>query len=389
MADSVEIQGEIDPRFARIKDAFAANFATKGEVGAAVAITLDNRPVVDIWGGHTDRGRTKPWTRDTIVNVWSTTKGPAAMCSHRLAEQGRLDLDAPVLRYWPQFAQAGKDKIPVSYLLNHKAGLPAIKAKIPAEMLYDWEAMTAALAAHQPWWEPGTRHGYHAFTFGYLSGEVVRRITGKSLGTYFRDEFAVPLGLDFHIGLDARHDERVAQMIGADPVPPGETNLFTEAFKDPESVSTKALANPTSLMQVKTINTREWRGAEIPAANGHGNARGLARLYGALACGGSVDAIQVLSAESIARCHTEQSRGQDAVLLRETRFGPGFMLPQPGMAHARNPRTFGHPGAGGSIAFADPDTRIGFAYVMNKMRNDNMLDTRAAALIEAMYESLS
>ena len=204
MADNVEIQGELDPRFKRVKEAFAENFATKGEVGAGVAITLDNRPVVDLWGGNSDRARTKPWTRDTLVNVWSTTKGPAAMCLHRLAEQGRLDLNAPVVRYWPEFGQAGKDKMPVTYLLNHKAGLPAIKAKIPGEMLYDWEAMTTALAAHTPWWEPGTRHGYHAFTYGYLIGEVLRRITGKSLGTYFREEFATPLDLDFHIGLAAR-----------------------------------------------------------------------------------------------------------------------------------------------------------------------------------------
>ncbi len=388
MAEQVEIQGQADPRFARIKDVFAENFAAKGEVGAAVAITLDNRPMVDIWGGFADRAKTRPWTRDTIVNVWSTTKGPAAMCLHRLAEQGRLQLDAPVARYWPEFAQAGKDKVPVTFLLNHKAGLPALRQVMPAGMLYDWEAMTSALAAEKPWWEPGTRHGYHAFTYGFLLGEVVRRITGKSLGTYLREEIAQPLGLDFHIGLDARHDDRVAQMIGADPVQPGEPNLFSEAFKDPESVTFKALSNPASLMQVKTINTREWRGAEIAAANGHGTARALARLYGALACGGEVDGVHVLSADSIRRCYTEQSRGQDAVLLRETRFGLGFMLPLPGMAHARSPRNFGHPGAGGSIAYADPDQRIGFAYVMNKMRNDMMLDSRAAALIEAMYAAL-
>ena len=388
MADKVEIQGQIDPRFARVKDVFAENFATKGEVGAAMAITLDNRPVADLWAGFADRAKTKPWTRDTIVNVWSTTKGPAAMCLHRLAEQGRLDLDSPVARYWPEFAQAGKDKVPVSYLLNHKAGLPAIKQTIPAQTLYDWNAMTSALAAHEPWWEPGTRHGYHAYTYGYLLGEVLRRITGKSLGTYLREEIAQPLNLDFHIGLDARDDGRVAQMIGADPAPAGEANLFSEAFKNPESVSFKALSNPLSLMQVKTINTREWRGAEIAAANGHGSARSLARLYGALACGGEADGVRVLSADSIRRCYTEQSRGPDAVLLRETRFGLGFMLPLPGMAHDRNPRNFGHPGAGGSIAYADPDTRIGFAYVMNKMRNDLMLDSRAAALIQAMYASL-
>jgi CubicO group peptidase (beta-lactamase class C family) len=388
MADKVDIQGELDSRFARVKEVFADNFATKNEVGAAVAITLDNRPVVDLWAGFSDRAKTKPWKRDTIVNVWSTTKGPAAMCLHRLAEQGKLDLGAPVSSYWPEFAQAGKDKVPVTYLLNHKAGLPALKQTIPGEMLYDWEAMTSALAAHTPWWEPGTRHGYHAFTYGYLIGEVVRRITGISLGTYLQREIAQPLGLDFYIGLDARHDERVAQMIGADPPPPGERNLFTDAFLDRESVTFKALSNPASLMQVKTINTREWRAAEIAAANGHGTARALARLYGALACGGSVDGVQVLSPDSIKRCYTEQSKGQDAVLQHETRYGLGFMLPQPGMAHNRNPRNFGHAGAGGSLAYADPDARVGFAYIMNKMHTGTVLDDRAAALIEAMYASL-
>ena len=388
MANAPEIHGQTDSRFQRVKDAFAANFENTNEVGAAVAVTWDNRPVVDLWGGYADRGRTKPWERDTLVNVWSTTKGPASMCLHRLVDQGRLDLDATVARYWPEFAQAGKDKIPVSYLLTHKAGLPAVRAKIPGETLYDWEAMTTILAAHEPWWQPGTRHGYHAFTFGYLIGEVVRRAIGKSLGTYMREEIAQPLGLDFHIGLDARHDGRVAQMIGADPAPPGEPNLFTEAFKDPESISAKALSNPASLMQVKTINTREWRGAEIAAANGHSTARALARLYGSLACGGEVDGVRVLSAEGIRRCYTEQANGQDAVLLHPTRFSLGFMLPQPNMAHARNPRTFGHSGAGGSLSFADPDTRIGFSYVMNKMRNDANLDTRAAALVDALYACL-
>ena len=388
MADNIEIQGQIDPRFKRVKDEFAANFATRGEVGAAVAITLDNRPVVDLWAGFADRAKTKPWTRNTIVNVWSTTKGPAAMCLHRLAEEGRLDLDARVSSYWPEFAQAGKEKVPVTYLLNHKAGLPAIKATIPDEMLYDWEAMTSALAAHTPWWEPGTRHGYHAFTYGYLIGEVLRRITGKTLGTYFREEFAAPLSLDFHIGLDAKDDERVAQMIGADPPPPGQTTLFTEAFKDPESVSSKALANPASLMKVKTINTREWRGAEIAAANGHGTARALARLYGALACGGEVDGVHVLSAESIAAMlhRAVQWRGRGAVAADA--FQSRLYAAEPGMAHGRNPRNFGHSGAGGSLAYADPDARIGFAYVMNKMRQDQILDTRAAALVDAMYASL-
>src|SRR5579863_4576785 len=230
---NLTINGEYDPRFVRVRDAFIENFEQRGEFGAAASIVVDGRCVVDLWAGHADAARTQPWNRDTLVNVWSTTKGLCAMCAHRLADQGKLDFDAPVAKYWPEFAQSGKGSIPVSYLLNHKAGLAAIKAPLQNEDLFNWEKVTTELARQEPWWEPGTRHGYHAITFGYLVGEVIRRITGKSPGTYLRDEIAGPLGLDFHIGLDAKHDPRVANMIAAPPPTAEQANMFAMIMKDP------------------------------------------------------------------------------------------------------------------------------------------------------------
>jgi CubicO group peptidase (beta-lactamase class C family) len=312
------------------------------------------------------------------------------MCAHRLVDAGRLDLDAPVARYWSEFARAGKAEIPVRWLLGHRSGLAAVKDVLPPEALYDWDAMCAALAAQEPWWKPGTNHGYHAITFGWLVGEVVRRISGKSLGTFLRDEIVAPLGIDFHIGLPAREHARVAEMSPL-PLPPADFEIpsLVEVFmKEPDGMAARAFMNPPSVGEGP--NTAAWRSAEIPGANGHGTARALARLYGALACGGSVDGMRVLSPASIARCHEEQSRGPDLVLQISTRFGLGFMLSQdvPLGAFGPNPRSFGHPGAGGSVAFADPDTRVGFSYVMNRMGPHILLDPRAGALIDAVYEVL-
>src|ERR1700674_866266 len=217
---AVKIEGTCDPKFNRVKDAFAENFEQRGEVGASAAITIDGKSVVDIWAGHADKAKTKPWTRDQLVNVYSTTKGVTAICAHRLADQGKLDFDAPVAKYWPEFAQAGKNKIPVNYLLSHRAGLPAVGKQLPSDAYPNWPVMCAAIAAQEPWWEPGTQHGYHAITFGYLVGEVIRRITGKTPGTYLREEIAGPLKLDVHIGVDASFDPRIAEIIGAPPPPP-------------------------------------------------------------------------------------------------------------------------------------------------------------------------
>ena len=385
---AVKIEGTCDPEFSRVKDAFAENFELRGEVGAAAAVTLDGKSVVDLWAGHADKAKTRPWTRDQLVNVYSTTKGVTAICAHRLADQGKLDLDAPVAKYWAEFAQAGKEKIPVNFLLSHRAGLPAVRKTLDEDALFDWNKMTTALAEQEPWWVPGTRHGYHAVTFGYLVGEVIRRITGKSPGEYFRDELAGPLDLDFHIGLNAKHDARVANLIPSPPPAPGEPNIFAEIMKDPESVTAKAFMNPPVLSKPGLVNSREWRGAEIPAANGHGTARSLARLYGALACGGELDGVKVMSPNQIARCSLEQASGPDTCLFISTRFSLGFMMSQPGASLGPNPKSFGHPGAGGSLGYADPEAKIGFGYTMNKMQASLLIDPRATALIDAVYASL-
>ena len=379
------VEGECEARFARVREVFEQSFA-RGEVGAALAVTQGGRLAVDLWGGHRDAARSQPWTRDTLVNVYSTTKGMTAICANRLAATGQLDLDAPVAHYWPEFAEAGKERIPVRWLLCHKAGVPALREDVPAALRFDWKFWTEALAAEAPWWEPGTRHGYHALTYGQLVGEVVRRIDGRSLGRYFREELAEPCGLDFHIGLAAEHDGRVAEILPAPPAPPGAPNLFAAARKDPSSLVGRVFSNPT--IEPKDVNTRGWRAAELPAVNGHGTARGLARIYGALATDGKLDGVAVLSVAQIERARSEEASGPDAVLAPlPSRFGLGFMITQPLIPFGPNPRAFGHPGAGGSIAFADPDAGIGFAYTMNQMQA-GLGDARGFSLIAEVYAAL-
>ncbi|MGO9451862.1 MAG: serine hydrolase domain-containing protein [Candidatus Binataceae bacterium] len=385
MAPSIE--GNCEPKFRRVRDAFVSNFETMGEVGAAVAVTIDGEPVLDLWAGYADKARTRPWTKDTLVNVYSTTKGLTAMCAHRLVDQGKLDLDAPVARYWPEFAQAGKEKMPVRLLLSHRAGLPAVKKPLPREAFFQWDTMCAALAEQSPWWEPDTQFGYHALTYAWLVGEVMHRASGKTPGTYFREQIAEPLGLDAHIGLDAKHDSRTAEIIGAPPPKPGEPNLMAEMFRDPESMSAKAIMNPP-IDIVTDANTRAWRAMELPSANGHATARSLARVYGALARGGEIDGYRVLTPESIVRCYTEQSKGVDAVMKVQGRIGLGFMLNCPAIPLGPNAHSFGHPGAGGSLGYADPDAKIGFGYVMNQMGGSVTIDPRVTRLIDALYASL-
>src|SRR5215472_3883713 len=283
------IEGECESRFNRVRQAFIENFERRGEVGAAVAVTVGGRPVVDLWAGHAGTAGNRPWQRGTMVNVFSTTKGLCALCAHRLADQGKLDFEAPVVKYWLEFAAAGKASIPVKFLLSHRAGLAAIRAPLEMDELFNWAKVTSELARQEPWWQPGTKHGYHALTFGWLVGEVVRRISGKSLGTYFRDEIAAPLGADAYIGFGPELDTRVADTLAAPPPAPGESNPLIELLKDPDSVSAKAINNPPNAIAAETVNSRPWRGAEIPGANGHSTARALARIYGTLACGGELD----------------------------------------------------------------------------------------------------
>jgi len=393
MTTATEIHGLCKTGYERVRDAFARNFEEHGEVGAALSLVVDGETVVDLWGGHADGALTRPWEEDTIVNTFSTTKGITTVCALRLVEQGKLDVDAPVAKYWPEFAAAGKEDIPVRYLLSHRAGLPGIDGMLSVEKAYEWEPLVAALAAQKPFWEPGSQFGYHAVTFGALVGEVIRRISGKSVGTFWREEFAEPLGLDFHIGFGEELDERCATMIPA-PLPDLSEvdHPLVKAMFDPSSLTFKAfMVSPLMMVNPLYMNTREWRAAEIPAANGHGTARALARLYGVLATGGTLDGAQVLKPETIEMATQTQSQGEDAIVLFPMRFGLGFLLDIPEFQISPNGTVFGHAGMGGSFGFADPEAKYGVGYVMNKMMltdPENQEDPRWRGMFDAIYESV-
>jgi CubicO group peptidase (beta-lactamase class C family) len=364
-----------------VREAFGANFARGREVGASFAVSVDGRLVVDLWGGFADAARTRPWERDTIVNVFSTTKALTALCAHVLVDRGVLELDAPVAAYWPEFAEAGKARLPLRHLLTHQAGLAAIRAPLPRGALYDWGAMTAALAAEAPWWEPGSASGYHALTFGHLVGEVVRRTSGRTPGAFLREEITGPLRADFHVGLPVREDARVAEMIP--PTPAEAAAAGPETAVDPESLLGKLLRNPP--VTPALANEPAWRRAELPAANGHGNARSVVRVLSALACGGTLDGVRLLGPDTLARAITPQWTGRDLVLDLPMRWGLGFMLSSPVLPLGPNPRTFGHGGWGGSLGIADADARVAWAYVMNKMSPGTTGDSRAAGMLAALY----
>lgn len=374
MSDTIEIHGHCDQRFSSVREAFAKNFEGGLEVGASFAATLDGKFVVDIWAGYTDAAQTRPWQRDTIVNVFSTTKPMTALCALMLVDRGLLDLDAPVARYWPEFAQAGKESILVRYLLSHQAGLAAIDEPLPQEALFDWDRMVVALAAQKPLWDPGTQSGYHVLTFGWLVGEVVRRITGKSLGTFFREEVATPLNADFHVGLAEEHEPRVAKIIAPETLP-----------FEPGSLLEKASTNPGGYTP-DLANSRAWRAAEIPATNGHGNARSVARVMAVLACGGELEGVRLLTLSTIEKAIEEQYYGPDLVLGLPIRWGLGFALTSNEMPMGPNPRTFGWGGWGGSLALVDLDARLSFSYVMNKL--GPLEDTRAMGPAMALFTSL-
>lgn len=384
VADVPEICGWCDARFAGVRSALAQNFREHGEVGAAVAITVDGRLVVDLWAGWADRARTRPWQHDTLVNVFSVGKAMAALSLLILAERGQVDLDAPVARYWPEFAAGGKGEVTVRMLLSHRAGLPAVRRPLPSCAMYDWQLMTSALAEEEPWWEPGRQHGYHVNTFGFLIGELVRRVSGESIGAFVRREIAGPLAADFHFGIGPEHDERTAEYLFADAPP--------QIVADDDDDERRFLLgcvymNPPGLSGPGTVNTRAWRAAEMPSTNGHATARAVARIYSALACGGAVDGVRLLRTETIEHAIAEASAGLDVVLRRPSRFGLGFQLTQPASPLGPNPRSFGHFGAGGSLGFADPDARLAFAYTMNQA-GPRFQNPRTRALIAAVYAAL-
>ena len=376
----MDIHGSFDPRFAPVRDAFAQNFADGLEVGASVAVTVGGRPVVDLWAGEAVQGGA-PWQRDTIVNVYSTTKTMASLCVLMLADRGQLDLGAPVARYWPEFAQNGKAGVLVRHVMSHSAGLPGFEPPLArVEELYDWDAVCRNLAAQKPWWTPGDGSGYHAATQGFLQGELVRRVTGKSIGRFFRDEVATPLAADFHIGLPAEHDARVGELVP--PVTGPEA-----AQPDPNSIGGRVFRS----VQLTGLEPRTtgWRRAEIPAAGGIGNARSVARAHSALACGGAVDGVRLLSEATVNRILEEQCNGTDYVLGAPVRFGMGFGLVDARFPLSPNPRTFFWGGWGGSLAIIDLDARVSIAYVMNKMAADLMGDLRGAMIAMSVYKSLA
>ncbi|NUS16878.1 MAG: beta-lactamase family protein [Streptomyces sp.] len=386
------IYGEVADGFEGVREAFAENFALRGDIGAALCVYRDGRPVVDLWGGTADAGTGRPWERDTLQLVYSATKGALASAAHLLAQRGELDLDAPVARYWPEFAANGKAEIPVRWLLSHRAGLVALDRPVPLADALAWHPMTEALAAQRPQWTPGTAHGYHGRTFGWLVGEVIRRVSGRTPGRYFAEEIAAPLGLDFFIGLPPAERHRVSRL--SFPAPdvdltalppeslPEELREAAAAWADPDSLANRAFAvtDPPAV----DFDSAEVQAAEIPSSNGIGTAGSLARMYAALV--GEVDGVRILSAETVASATREQAAGRDMVMVFPSRFGSGYMLPT-ATTPMTGPAAFGHQGRGGSLAFADPQHGIGFAYVMNAVV-EGADDRRAATLVDAVRAAL-
>lgn len=383
----VTVEGLVEPGFEGVLEAFRANFTVRGEVGAACCLYVQGRKVVDIWGGVADARTGRPWRRDTLALVFSTTKGVTAVCAHLLAQQGQLDLDAPVAEHWPEFGRSGKDRITVRWLLSHRAGLPAIDRPLPVHEALGWDAAVDALAAQRPLWRPGTEHGYHALTFGWLVGEVVRRVTGRSAGQVVATELSSPLGLDLWVGLPEAEEHRVCRLVAASPAgPDGVTarpgpgvgrGVSAPAWR-PGPLAQRAL-NVTD--PPFNFNTRDVHAAELPAANGIATARALAKMYAATV--GEVDGCRILDQATVARACRAQSEGPDRVLEVDTRFGSGFAL-HSSFSPMLGPRSFGHPGAGGSLAFADPEAEVGFAYVMNQMGPVLSADPRTTALVGAV-----
>ena len=389
-----DIHGTCSSELAPVRDEFARNFRERGELGAAVCVIVDGRVAVDLWGGVTREGG-EPWHADTLVQVWSCTKGATALCAHILVDRGLLALEAPVTRYWPEYGRNGKEPTTVAMLLGHQAGLPAVRTPLPRGAFYDWQLMTDTLAREAPFWEPGTRHGYHALTFGFLAGELIRRVTGRSLGAFFRDEVGTPLGLDFWLGLPEAEESRVAPTIPPEPPPPGEplSVFLATALGDPTSVTGLSFFNTGGYTDPGESDSRAAHAAEIGGSGAITHARGLAQLYAPLA--GTSD-VELVRPDTRARMARVCSAGRDAVALLPTRFALGFVKSMDNRGQPSGMRdsvilaedAFGHSGFGGSIGFADPRAGFSFGYVMNRMGPGTGLNERGQSLVDAVYASL-
>ena len=374
----IQIHGETAPGWDGVRATFAANFAKGHEVGASVCVTLAGRSVVDLWAGERAPDG-PPWEHDTIVNVYSTTKTMCALSLMMLVDRGLVDPHAPVATYWPEFAANGKETITVAQVMAHTSGLAGFEPAIDAGTLYDWDRCVQILAAMEPWWTPGTNAGYHAITHGYLQGEIVRRVDGRTLGTFFREEVAEPLGADFHIGFGPELDHRCGELI-----PPGE-RVIVDANRGEIAVRT----GRSCPLDATEPRTRAWRAAEIPAAGGFGNARSVGRVHAALACGGTVDGVTLMSPDTVARITEEQFAGVDMVLAGNLplRYGLGFGLPSE-RVRLPSPSSFFWGGWGGSLAIIDPANQLTVSYVMNRMVPSLQGDTRGGSLAFAAYAAL-
>ena len=386
---AVELHGTVAPGFERVGEAFLANFSEHDEVGAACCVYREGEAVVDVWAGVADRDAGRAWARDTIVIVFSCTKGVAAVAANQLIEQGRLDPDAPVAEYWPEFAAEGKERIPVAWVLSHRAGLAAIdEPRLTLDDVAAWHPVIEAIAAQAPNWEPGTKHGYHARTYGWMTGELIRRVTGLMPSAYVAQEIAGPLGIDFVIGVPEAEDHRVAMLYPPRYDDPEIERLANEVLRDTSTMLGRVMGGPSGLFGYDDMwNTRRMRGAQLPSSNGHGDARALARMYAA--CIDEVDGVRLLAPETVARATEVRSSGTDCVIGQPLTFGLGFAL-SPTFGPVAGRRAFGHSGAGGSVAFADPDRGLGFAYVMNLMQlSMREQDPRGQGLIAATYAALA
>ncbi|MDY7566150.1 serine hydrolase domain-containing protein [Pseudomonas sp. RTC3] len=379
----MQIQGHFELKFEAVREAFAALFDDPQERGGALCIQIGGETVLDLWTGTADRDGAEAWHSDTIANLFSCTKTFTAVTALQLVGEGKLSLDEPVAKLWPEFAAAGKEKITLRQFLCHQAGLPALRYIMPAEALYDWQAMTDALAAEEPWWAPGHGHGYAAITYGWLVGELLRRADGRGPGESIVARIARPLGLDFHVGLADEEFHRVAYIARGKGSVGDEAaqRLLHAVMREPTSMTARAFTNPPSIMT--STNKPEWRRMQQPAANGHGNARSLAGFYSGLLDG------RLLEAELLGELTREHSVGHDKTLLTQTRFGLGCMLDQPHVPNATfglGPKAFGHPGAGGSVGFADPEREVAFGFVTNTLGPYVLMDPRAQKLARVLGE---
>jgi len=377
-----DISGRCDERFEAVRTALGDNVESGAELGASIVVDLDGDVAVDVWGGFSDEDRAVPWSRDTITNVWSTTKTITSLAALMLVDRGELDLDLPVARYWPEFAANGKQDVLVRHLLSHTSGVSGLEQPAAPEDLYDWEKSTARFASQAPWWEPGTASGYHALNFGHLIGEVLRRVTGSTLKQFVADEIAGPLGADFQIGAAESDWGRIANVVPPPPLP------FDFAAMDPASVPVKTLTGP--FVEATVANTEGWRRADIGAANGHGNARSVARIMSAISRGGEVHGVRLLGPDTIERIFIEQANGIDLVLGVPLRFGIGYGLPQlDTLPYLPDEKICFWGGWGGSVILMDPGRRLTVAYMMNKMGPGIIGSDRAEQYVRAIYDALT